>query len=259
MLAPVIAGLGLIAGGLAAAVLGKSKPMFAVICFRGRQVVGRMFSDVAEAEKFQEELSRQGRGSIIVQKVKAKTGNGHTYESLHPVQSMRPGRPGMKGLGFAIAPPGYWLVKWRAAGSMKEHIEIFPFEREAKERESDLRQMAAMVSTSMVPRTRHTETKAPPKKLGSFKPPYDTREAQENEMLITTRWPAAERFIRAKNGPYPETAIYTDNKEVVVPLFDSTVSSHEWRTSVVTQPVAKDLMTRQPEMLTVVQHLQDPG
>lgn len=256
MVAPVVIGLGMVVAGVAGVFLGKDKvkTLFAVTYIQNKNVVGKTFDNVKDAEWYQEQLSHKGRGSIIVQKVYGKTNKGGVYTSLHPVQAMTPGRPGMKGLGFAVAPPGYWLVKWRAPGSMSEHIEIFPYEREAKEREGNLRQMDAMVSRSMMPRT-----KATVKKMGSFKPPFDTREAQEKEMLLTTRFPTPERFVRARSGPYPETAMYSDNKEVIVPLFDSTVSSHEWRTSVRTQPVAKDLMTKQPEMLSVDQRLQDPG
>lgn len=266
MVAPAIIGLGMLAAGVAGVILGKDKvkTLFAVVHIQNKNLVGKVFRDIKDAEWYQEQLSHKGRGSIIVQKVYGKTHKGGVYSSLHPVQAIAPSRmKGVLGAAFAIAPPGFWLVKWRAPGSVKEHIEVFEFEREAKQRESDLNQMQAWASTSMVPRTKLTSTKSkaltPIKRMASFKPPYDTKEAQIHEMLLTTRWPAAERFQRAKTGPYPETAIYTDNKEVQVPLFNNTVSSHEWRTSVETAPVADELMTKQPEMLTVVHALQDPG
>lgn len=268
MVAPaIIAGLGIIASGLANVVLGKKKPGFAVVRFARGVVVGKMFDDVAKAEAWQEQLSKAGKGSIIVQRIPVSDGKGHTYTSLHPVQGMKPAK-GMRGIGaaFTVGPAGYWLVKWRAPGSTKEHLEIFPWEREAAERERDLRQMAAWVSKSMIPHTKRTVvTPKPIKKMGSFKPPYDTREAQEKEMLLTTRFPAPERFIRANEGPYPEEGYFEPQKLVEVPNFDDTTSSHEWKTSVVPDVVrdyndsAGHSYKGQPEVLEVVHRDQADG
>lgn len=262
MVAPlVIAGLGVIAGGLANVVLGKAKTIFAVVRIAHRQLVGKMFDDVAKAEKFQEELSKRGQSSIIVQKVSGENGRGATYTSLHPVQSMKPGRKlGELGAAFSVAPPGYWIVKWRAPGSTKEHLEVFEFERESKERVRNLQQMAAWASTSMVPRTKRTAAhpripKNAVRKMGNART-LDTKEQQEQAILLTTRFPEAERYRRARMGPYPETADWEPQKLTMVPEFDDTTSSHEWKTSVVTE--APSDSPRQPEMLTVVQALQDP-
>jgi len=261
MVAPlVIAGLGVLAAGAANVVIGKAKTIYAVIRILHRNLVGKMFDDVSKAEAYQEELSRHGHSSIIVQKVSGDNGRGTRYTSLHPVQSMKPGMHGMLGKAFSVAPPGYWLVKWRAPGSTNEHLEVFEFEREAKERVRNLQQEAAWASTSMVPRTKRTAAhpklpKNAVRKMGNART-LDTKDQQEQAILLTTRYPAAERFQRARTGPFPETALFAQNKEVQVPLFDQTTSSHEWKTSVVTE--APPDSPRQPDMLTVVQSLQDP-
>lgn len=259
MVAPLaIAGLGLLAGGIASLALGKAKTVFAVVRIAHRNLVGKMFDDAKKAEEYQEELSRRGRSSIIVQKVTGENGRGATYTSLHPVQAMRPAkRLGELGKSFTIAPPGYWVVKWRAPGSTMEHIEVYQWEREAKERVRNLNQEAAWASTSMVPRTKRTEAHAKAKpKMGDARQ-IDTKEQQEQAMLLTTRWPEAERFRRARVGPFPETADWEPQKLTLVPEFDQTTSSHEWKTSVVTRAIENE--PAQPEMLTVVQALQDPG
>jgi hypothetical protein len=268
MVAPiVIAGLGVILSGIATAVLGKKNPSFAVVRIGRRGVIGKTFDDVAAAEAYQEQLSTHGYGSIIVQRIDATDGHGRSYVSLHPVQGMAPAKK-MGGLGaaFAIAPPGYWLVKWRAPGSTAEHLEVFQWEREAKERERDLDQQAVMVSTSMIPRTKRTvhAPKPAPKKMGSFKSPYDTHEQSQNQMYMTTRFPSPERFEKAITGPYPETAIYNQDYLPESPLFDDTTSSHMWRSDVIPKKVptsgdsAVDVGYKQPDVLVVDQALQDP-
>jgi hypothetical protein len=269
MFVPVaIAGLGVIASGIASIVLGKKGPVFAVVRIVRGEVVGRTFTDVDEAEKYQERISAHGASSILVQKVHATDGRGNTYVALHPVQGMAPAT--MHGLGkaFAIAPPGYWLVKWRAPGSTAEHIEVYQWEREAKERERDLQQQAVMVSSSMVPHTKRTKHAPRPKTgkkvMGSWKPPYDTQEQGQNQMYMTTRFPSAERYIKAKDGPYPETGIYNQNYLPEPPLFDDTTSSHMWQSSVVPEAIPshgdspEDVGYKQPDVLVVEQALQYP-
>lgn len=268
MVAPiVIAGLGVILSGIATAVLGKSSPSYAVVRIGRKGVIGKTFDDIAAAEKYQEELSAHGHGSIIVQRINAKDGHGRTYTSLHPVQGMAPAKHlGGLGAAFAIAPPGYWLLKWRAPGSTTEHLEVFQWEREAKERERDLMQQAVLVSTSMIPHTKRTAraAKPHPKKMGSFKPPYDTHEQSQNQMYLTTRFPTPERFEKAITGPYPETAIYEQDYLPEAPLFDDTTSSHMWRSDVVPMKVptsgdsAVDVGYRQPDVMVVEQALQYP-
>lgn len=269
MVAPlVIAGLGVIAAGIGSVFLGKKGPVYAVVRIVRGEVVGKTFTDVNEAEKYQETISAHGASSILVQKVHATDGRGNTYVSLHPVQGLAPAT--MRGLGkaFAIAPPGYWIVKWRAPGSTVEHIEVYQWEREAKERERDLQQQAVMVSSSMVPHTKRTKHAPKPKTgkkaMGSFKPPYDTSEQSQNQMYLTTRFPSPERFIRANEGPYPETAIYNQDYLPEPPLFDDTTSSHMWRSDVVPQAIPshgdspEDVGYKQPDVLVVEQALQYP-
>lgn len=268
MVAPlVIAGLGVIGAGIASVVLGKKGPVYAVVRIVRGAVVGKTFTDVDEAEKYQEAISAHGASSILVQKVHATDGRGNTYVALHPVQGLSPATMHGMGKAFTIAPPGYWVVKWRAPGSTMEHIEVYQWEREAKERERDLQQQAAMVSSSMVPhtkRTKHAPKPKPAKKLGSFRPPYDTHEQTQNQMYLTTRFPAAERYYRANEGPYPETAIYSQDYLPEPPLFDDTTSSHMWRSDVVPAKVPNpngpvdDGYWKQPDLLTVDQALQDP-
>jgi hypothetical protein len=266
MVAPiVIAGLGMIASTLANVVLGKKSSSFAVVRISGRGVAGKTFDDVDAAEKYQEELSSKGHGSIIVQRIQAKDTRGHSYISLHPVQGMAPAkRMGGLGAAFAVAPPGYWLVKWRAPGSTAEHIEVFQWEREAKERERDLDQQAVMVSTSMIPRTKRTVHAMKPASRRMGAAPFDTHEQSQNQMYLTTRFPSPERFERAITGPYPETAIYNQDYLPEAPLFDQTTSSHMWRSSVVPEKVpssgdsAVDVGYRQPDVMVVEQALQYP-
>jgi hypothetical protein len=262
----VISGLGLVLSGIGTAiVLGAKKiASFAVVQITRRGVAAKVFDDVTAAEDYQEKLSSAGHGSIIVQRIPAVDHKGHTYVSLHPVQGMTPAKK-MGGLGaaFTVAPPGYWLVKWRAPGSTAEHLEIFQWEREAKERQRDLDQQAVMTSVSMVPRTKRTAHAPVPKKLGSFKAPYDTHEQSQNQMYLTTRFPSPERFERAITGPYPETALPNQGYLPETPLFDSTTSSHMWKTSVIPMNLPKsdpamDVGYKQPDVLVVKQALQYP-
>jgi hypothetical protein len=100
--------------------------------------------------------------------------------------------------------------------------------------------------------------------MGSFKPPYDTHEQSQNQMYMTTRFPSPERFIRANEGPYPETAIYNQDYLPEAPLFDDTTSSHMWRSDVIPAKIptsgdsAVDVGYKQPDVLTVDQALQYP-
>jgi hypothetical protein len=84
-------------------------------------------------------------------------------------------------------------------------------------------------------------------------------------MYMTTRFPAAERYIDAKDGPYPETAIYGQDYLPEAPLFDDTTSSHMWQTDVVPQAIPstgdspEDVgYKKQPDILVVDQALQYP-
>lgn len=262
----VMSGLGLILSGIGTVIVMGAKKVasFAVVQITRKGVAAKVFDDVEAAEAYQEQLSTRGQGSIIVQRIPAVDHKGHSYISLHPVQGMAPARKmGELGATFTVAPPGYWLVKWRAPGSTAEHLEVFQWEREAKERQRDLDQQAVLTSVSMIPHTKRTAHAPKPKKMGSFKAPYDTHEQSQNQMYLTTRFPSPERFERAINGPYPETALYNQDYLPEPPLFDQTTSSHMWRTKVVPQNIpsddsAMDVGYKQPDVLVVNQALQYP-
>ena len=91
MVAPVIiaglTGLGGMAVGVLADILGKKgKKLYGVVCLVGSAVKGQVFPDFDQAVRYQDELARRGKGSILVEK--DETGD---YKGLKSVRAVAAG------------------------------------------------------------------------------------------------------------------------------------------------------------------------
>ena len=235
MVAPLIAGLAGLAGlaaGAIASVLGKSKQLFVVARLVGREVAGKSFDSIEEAQKWQQELRLVNEASILLKKVEHDNGRIQLV-AISAVDAV----------GRRITPA-------------ERHADRMIHANNAADRAREV----AFRSRQVDPRGFRNKLKS----MGDDRH-FDALEEQEKVSLLTTRFPTPEWARQANEGPYPDEYLKADKAlPEILPLFDDTTSSHEWETSVRTVETpgkyfpGRQGKPSQPDELVVNQALQYP-
>lgn len=226
----------LIAGGAAAlglglsAVLGQREQLF-VAWSEKHTLATRPVRSMDEARRVQADLSRKGRGSVVIRKAK---GRPFACENFVPGRGAEPERA--REVMERRAP--VWVVRWkvrRKDGRTAGFGRNFASEAEAEKWRAVLKKNGVESTVEKIEAGRIPEAVPVPRISGRFDD-FDTLEEQQRTQDSQEPWPLTPAWAKeARFGPFPARDLHVEGKAYETPDFRETVSSHEWKTDVDTR------------------------